>query len=363
MSYAAAGIRSDHESTTVAEARARAELGMLVQVREGSIARNLDTLLPLLTANELGDFWCLVTDDIYPDELRRQGHLDGLLRRVVAAGVPPAQAVRHVSLVPARHYGLNDRGAVTPSYRANLVIVDDMRDFRPSIVIHDGRIVARDGQYLAETPAGPGRPANSIHAAPVDESAFRLSLTRETCPVIRIIPGQIVTTAESQPVSRADGCWAFDPQRDVLLLASIERHRATGRIGLGLVSGFGLRQPGAIGSSVAHDSHNLIVAGTNPRDMAACVRALTESGGGFVVAAQGEVKAALPLPVAGLLSTEPTDVVCQQLHELRQAAQALGCCLASPFGLLSFLALPVIPELRITDQGLYDVRSQQFVRL
>jgi adenine deaminase len=181
--------------------------------------------------------------------------------------------------------------------------------------------------------------------------------------VIGIIPGQIVTRHETRPTRRQEGCWLFNPERDVVLVASIERHRATGHIGLGLVSGFGLRREGALGSSVAHESHNLIVAGTNARDMLVCVRSLQESGGGFVVAADGAVQARLPLPIAGLLSTDNADTVCRQLHEVYEAAGALGCSLASPFGTLSFLALPVIPELRITDQGLFDVRFQQFLRM
>jgi adenine deaminase len=163
-------------------------------------------------------------------------------------------------------------------------------------------------------------------------------------------------------VCRVNGSWAFDPGQDVLLAASIERHRATGRVGLGLVAGFGLSR-GAIGSSVAHDSHNLIVAGTNPRDLLVCVRALAGSGGGYVAAADGAVLARLPLPVAGLLSCTDADTVCRQLQDVHQATRRLGCDLASPFGTLSFLALSVIPELRITDQGLFDVGKQQFVSL
>jgi adenine deaminase len=363
QAYVAAGIRSDHESVTPAEARAKAALGMLVQVREGSVARNLDALLPALAAGELGDFWCLVTDDVFPDRLRGHGHLDGLLRRVVAAGVPPAAAVRHVTLIPARHYGLMDRGAVTPGYRADLALVDDVRSFHPEMVIKGGRIVAQGGKYLADGPAPELSHPNTIHLAPLDESAFHLPLTSETCPVIRIVPNQITTTLEMQTVSRRGGAWIFDPQRDVALIASIERHRASGSVGLGLVSGFGLGRDGALGSSVAHDSHNLIVAGTNARDMLTCVRALEQTGGGFVVAAGGEVRACLPLPIAGLLSVDSADTVCRQLQEGRKAAGALGCRLAEPFGTLSFLALPVIPELRITDRGMFDLRRQEFVRL
>ncbi len=361
QAYAAAGIRSDHESSTAEEARAKAALGMLVQVREGSSARNLDALLPLLVTGELGDSWCLVTDDVFPDDLGRDGHLDGLLRRLVAAGVSPASAVRHATLVPAQHYGLHDRGAVAPGYRADLVVVEDLRDFHTDLVLKAGQIVVRQGKYVAAERRPPLSHSNTIRLGPLDASAFRLRLSEDIFPVIRIVPGQIVTQAETQRIVRRDGYWAFDRQRDVALIASIERHRASGNIGVGLVSGFNLRRPGALGSSVAHDSHNLIVAGTNPEDMLVCVRALQESGGGFVVAAEGAVRARLPLPVAGLLSTADADTVCRQLREVREAAQTLGCELPAPFGTLSFLALPVIPELRITDQGLFDVRSQQFV--
>jgi adenine deaminase len=363
QAYVAAGMRSDHESSTVEEARAKAALGMLVQVREGSSARNLDALLPLLASGELGDTWCLVTDDVFPDDLRRHGHIDGLLRRVASAGVPAATAVRHATLVPYCHYGLLDHGAVTPGYRADLVVTDDLTAFHPSLVIKQGKVVAEDGKFVADIRPRSLEHANTIHLGPVDDSAFVLPLKQDTYPVIRIVPGQIVTRRETRPVRRYGGAWAFDPERDVALIASLERHRRTGQVGLGLVSGFELRRPGALASSVAHDSHNLIVAGTNPRDMLVCVRALAESGGGFVVAAEGEVRALLPLPVAGLLSTQNSDTVCRQLEEVYAAAHALGCSLTSPFGTLSFLALPVIPELRITDQGLFDVSRQQFVPL
>jgi adenine deaminase len=363
QAYVAGGIRSDHESATADEARAKAALGMLVQVREGSVARNLDAILPLLAAGELGDSWCLVTDDVFPDELRKHGHIDGLLRRVVSAGVPPAAAVRHATLVPARHYRLFDHGAVAPGYGADLVVVDNLRDFQPTLVLKNGMVVARQGEYLAEVRPHTLDYANTVHLAPMDASRFELRLANANCPVIRIVPDQIITHCETQDVKRLAGWWAFDPERDVAVIASIERHRASGLIGLGLVSGFGLRRAGALGSSVAHDSHNLIVAGTNPHDMMACVRSLQESGGGFVVAAGGEVRARLPLPIAGLLSTQGADTVCRQLQAVREAAQSLGCGLAEPFGTLSFLALPVIPELRITSQGLFDVRRQQFVPL
>jgi adenine deaminase len=360
IAYAAAGIRSDHESTTVEEARAKARLGMLVQVREGSTARNLDTLLPVMAADELGD-WALCTDDIYPQDLRRDGHIDGLLRRVVAGGVPAARAVRHATLIPARHYGFSDRGAIAPSYRADLVVMDDLSEFRPHVVVKQGKVVAREGQYLAPVAAATPRFENTIHPGMLEEASFHLALKETRAPVIRVVPGQIVTVYEEAAVHRVNGEWAFDPRFDHLLVTSLERHRGTGQIGLGLAAGFGFKKHGAIGSSVAHDSHNLIVAGTNPRDMLVCVRALAEKGGGYVVTRDGNVQAMLPLPFAGLLSAEDVDTVCRQLDQLNAAVWGLGSELESPFGILSFLALSVIPEFRITDQGLFDVRKQSFV--
>jgi adenine deaminase len=362
MAYIGAGIRSDHESGTVEEARAKAGWGMLVQVREGSIARNLDAILPLLVAGELGDDWTLVTDDVLPTDLRTHGHIDGLLRRVVAEGVSPAQAVRHATLIPARHYGLTDRGAIAPGYRADLVVVENLREFRPELVLKEGRVVAREGTFVGEKTLVALPVTNTVHLGSLDESAFVLRPSSATCPVIRIQPGQLVTRKESHPVCIVEGRWQFDAAQDVLLLASIERHRALGRIGLGLVSGFGLQREGALGSSVAHDSHNLLIAGSNPADMRTCARALAEMGGGFVVAADGVVRARMPLPFAGLLSTQDATTVCSQLEEVEAAARSLGCTLLCPFGVLSFLALSVIPELRVTDQGLWDVVQQKFLR-
>ncbi|MCH7840526.1 MAG: adenine deaminase [Planctomycetes bacterium] len=410
QAYVAAGIRSDHESTTVEEALAKAALGMLVQVRDGSMARNLETLLPLLVDDRLGD-WCLATDDIQVDDLVERGHIDELLRRVVAGGVPVARAVRHVCLVPARHYGLSDRGAVAPGYRADLFVVKNLVDFASHLVIKDGTVVARDGQYImpsevnaasaaSATPSAPVGSAmqtapvgsavrtmrgheqhpqsesvheNSVCLGKLTEQAFELRLTNGTssvaggtpCPVIGVIPDEILTRNESCKVNvhPSTQCWKFDPKQDICLIACIERHRGTGRVGLGLVRGLGLRKAGAIGSSVAHDAHNLVVAGTTTGDMLACALALAEMGGGFVVAAEGSIVARLPLPVAGLISTHDHRTVLEELKEVTQAARNLGCLLPTPFGTLSFLCLSVIPELRITDQGLLDVTRQELISL
>lgn len=360
MSYVAVGIRSDHESTTVEEARAKGALGLLVQVREGSSARNLETLLPLLIEDRLGD-WCLATDDVHPNDLQRTGHLRGHLRRLVAAGMPAARAVRHATLVPARHYGLRARGAVVPGYRADLAVLDDVVDFRVQLAVHGGTLVARDGEYLWNTVPPEWPRENTVRLGPLTAADFVLVLRRRPGPVIGIQPGQFVTRHESCDLGPVGQTWKFDAGRDLALLASIERHHASGRRGLGLVRGFTFRRPGALGSSVAHDSHNLIITGTDPRSMLVCVQHLEQMGGGFVVVVDGAVAADCPLPVAGLLSLLRAETLCGQLEAVQRAAAGLGCTLASPFGTLSFLALPVIPELRITSHGLFDVCRQEFL--
>ena len=362
VGYVAAGIRADHESTTADEARQKARLGMMVQVREGSTEHNLDTLLPEIVHDRLGD-WCLCSDDIHPDDLMAHGHLDRMLRRLVAAGVPAARAIRHASWIPARHYGLTDRGAIAPGYRADLVVFRDLESFEAKTVLKDGSVVADDGKPVDAASAKPLPIRNTVRLGPIREDRFRLPLRDPTCPVIGIVPNQIVTRRETMTVARDDGYWRFDPEIDVVMVASIERHRGTGSVGLGLVRGFGFRRDGAIGSSVAHDSHNLIVAGTNPRDMLVCVAALAEHGGGWVAASNGTVQAILPLPFAGLMSTDSAQEVCRQLESLHEVTRGFGCPLAYPLGTLSFLALPVIPELRITDQGLFDVNEQRFISL
>ncbi len=364
VAYAAAGIHSDHESTTIDEAIAKAGLGMLVQVREGSSARNLDTFLPLLVEDRLGD-WCLVTDDIHVDDLMDHGHMDNLLRRVVAGGVPAARAVRHVSLIPARHYGMTDRGAVAPGYRADLLVVQDLIGFEAHTVIKNGEIVSRNGQYEVQGELPTVTFENTVRLAHLEEKDFELRPGGDQCPVIGIVPDNIVTRHESCSI-RVDPetkHWVFDPERDVSLVACVERHRATGRVGVGLARGFGFRRAGALGSSVAHDAHNLVVAGTNPGDMLACVRALEQMGGGLVVVSAGSVLARLPLQVAGLVSTQDFRTVRRQLDEVTGAARSLGCALPAPFGTLSFLCLSVIPELRITDRGVFDVVRQQIIAL
>ncbi|MCU0980561.1 MAG: adenine deaminase, partial [Pirellulaceae bacterium] len=360
VAYAAAGIRADHESTEIDEALQKAALGMMVQVRQGSSEHNLETFLPLLVEDRLGD-WSLATDDILPTDILEHGHINALLKRTVEAGVPPARAVRHATLVPARHYGLRNRGAVAPGYRADIVVMNDLRTFEPTLVVHGGQVVARDGRCVWEGAPSSLKPENTVRVAPLTAADLELKTAGKACPIVGLVPGQIVTQRLTEDVPTKDGRWCFAPDRDLALAACIERHHASGKIGLGLVQGFSFARHGALGSSVAHDSHNLIIAGTNPQDMLVCVQALVRSGGGFVAAADGQVLAELPLPIAGLMSTSDVHTVRQQLQHLHAAAQSLGCPLPSPFATLSFLPLPVIPELRVTPRGLFDVGQWQFI--
>lgn len=360
VGYVAAGIRADHESTEIDEALEKAALGMLVQVRQGSSEHNLETFLPLLVEDRLGD-WALATDDLLPTDILERGHINALLQRAVAAGVSAARAIRHATLIPARHYGLSDRGAIAPSYRADLAVLDDLSAFRPAWVVHRGRVVARDGHCLWGGAAAPLNVENTVRIGPLTLDDLRLRTTGKAVPVIRLVPGQIVTQAGAEDVTTLDGHWSFAPDHDVALVACLERHRASGKLGLGLVRGFGLRRHGALASTVGHDSHNLIVVGTNPRDMLACVHALAGHGGGFAVVSEHRVLAELPLPIAGLISTWDAATVRDRLRQLHSAAGSLGCALPSPFATLSFLSLPVIPELRITPRGLFDVDKQRFL--
>jgi len=362
IGYAAAGIRSDHESTTAEEAIAKADLGMLVQVRNGSSARNLEALLPAIVENRLGH-WCLATDDIHVDDLMDCGHLDSMLRRIVAAGVPAATAVRHASWIPANHYGLANRGALSPGYVADLFIVDDLVGFVGHSTIKGGRIVAKWGELVASPANTTASYENTINIGALDETAFTLRPSPDSCPVIGIISNEIVTKRETCAVhvDPSTHVWKFDPSEDIAMVACIERHHATGRVGVGLVRGFDFSTHGAIGSSVAHDAHNLVIAGTNPSDMRRCALELSGMGGGFVAVENGQVLARLPLRVAGLMSDQDYLTVRTQLDEVTQAARSLGCRLHAPFGTLSFLSLSVIPELRITDRGMFDVLKQKIL--
>ncbi len=362
--YVGAGIRSDHECTTSQEAMEKLRLGMQVFIREGSVAKNMAALLPAVTPSTAARFG-LVSDDRHPTDLLAEGHMNGLLRKAVAQGLPPVTAIRMVTSNPAVFFSLRDVGAIAPGYRADLVLLEDLDEFRVRAVWKAGRLVARDGRLVAELPPPPPAPRATIRIdwdrvkhveVPVGGVGPRIGR------VIEVIPDQLVTRALAIPLTIRDGLAVADPTHDVAKLAVIERHRATGNVGLGFVRGLGLHT-GAIASSVAHDSHNIVVAGMNDADMMAAVRAVEQLEGGLVAIRDQRVLAAVPLPIAGLLSALSLEDVAKQMAETLAAARMLGSSLRNPFMSLSFLALPVIPALKLTDRGLVDVTRGAFVPL
>lgn len=358
QAYAGAGLSTDHEVTDANEALEKVRAGMTVIIRQGSAARNLEAVLPAVNERNYGSFM-FGCDDRAVGDLLEQGHLDAILREAVALGLDPVLAVRLASLHPACHYRLGRRGALAPGYRADLVAVEDLQSFAVRSVIKNGQVVVRDGGLVSSWPSFevPAAFLDTFHLDRLPEPAdFTLSLPPGPAAVIGLIPGEIVTEKLFlEPRRGRGGTVLADPERDLIKIAVLERHRCSGRRTVGLVRGFGLKS-GAIASSVAHDSHNLIVAGVEEEAMAAAATAVAQAGGGFGVAgAGGTVHALLPLPVAGLMSQQPASTVAAEMRVVNAAARALGTLLEQPFPTLSFLALPVIPHLKITDRGLVDV--------
>ncbi len=359
--YIAAGILSDHESVSLDEARQKLRQGMWVMIREGSSEKNLDVLLPLVT-NLTYKRCMFVVDDRSCVDLLRDGDIDAVVRKAIQQGLDPVRAIQLATINPAEYFRLARLGAVAPGYLANLIVIGELSSLRIEMVFYHGRLVARERKPLfpAYKPSGK-RLTNTVNIKPFNIEALRLLASGETEPVIEIIPGQIITRKRVAPVKVIDGVVVPDTGNDILKLVVVERHKATGNIGLGLVTGFGLKK-GALASSIAHDSHNIIAVGTNDEDILTAVREINRLQGGLVVAAGGRVLAGLPLPIAGLLSDEPLEVVVDKLEKLEQVATDLGTTLPSPFSTLSFLALPVIPELRLTDLGLVDVNQFRLIK-
>jgi len=357
QAYAAAGIRSDHEVTTLEEGRARLRAGMWVLMREASGARNLAPLLPL--AAEYGPSrLAFCTDDRDPEHIVSDGHVNTMVRAAVAAGIDAADALVMASHHPAVWHGLGDRGAVAPGYLADLVILPDLVEFRPRLVLKAGRTSDELPQR-----AVPDWVRNTVHVAAITSGDLRVEWEGDgQMRVIGLLPGQIRTAALAAEPRVVDGAACADPDRDLAKIAVIERHLGTGRIGIGFVQGLGLRR-GAIASTVAHDAHNIVVAGVDDGDMVRAVRRLAELGGGMVAVHERGVRAELGLPIAGLMSDAPVEQVVAKGRALHEAARALGCTLDAPFHSLGFLALSVIPELKITDRGLIDVDRFELVGL
>jgi adenine deaminase len=350
--YVAAGVESDHECVSADEAREKLARGMYVFIREGSTARNLEGLLPIV--NAATESRCLfVDDDRQPKDLLEQGHMDYTLRRAVGLGLDPVTAVRMVTLNTARRFGLRDRGGIAPGWRADLVVVEDLRDFKVLQVFKDGRKVAQEGEFLVDAVPGPPAPG-AMDIAWDKITGIEVRAAGESMLVIGVVPDQIITRKLAEKPRVEEGRVVQDVARDLLKICVFERHRGTGNVGVGFIQGFGLKE-GAMASTVAHDSHNLMVVGAADEDMLAAAKAVEKMGGGQVVVRRGEVIAGLPLDVAGLMSTLPLREVKDRVQGLQEAARRLGCPLENPFMTLSFMALPVIPELKMTDRGLFDV--------
>jgi adenine deaminase len=359
QAYAATGISSDHESVTAQEAREKLALGMTVFLREASNARNLIDLLPAVdehTARRCA----FATDDRVPGELLRDGSVDALVRLAIRGGLDPVTAITMATLNPAEHYGLRDRGAVAPGRRADLFVTSDLRTLPVELVVAGGRVVARDGRRLRDSIAPAATLPDTFRVAwPPD---LRLPARGRRARVIGIVEDQLLTTAHVEEVRVRDGVAVADPDRDLLRLTVIERHRATGNVGMGFVRGFGLRG-GAMASSVANDCHNLVVVAVDDEDGLLAARAVADMGGGIAVVAGGELLAAMALPIAGLMADEAPEVVADQLGAVTSAVRELGCAVAAPFMAMSFLALPVIPHLKLTDRGLVDVDAFAFTEV
>lgn len=359
--YIGTGISSDHECTTTREAREKVRLGMTVYIREGSAAKDLEALLPAVTP-ENSRFFCLATDDLQAEDLCR-GSIDQVVRKAVRLGLSPVIAVQMATINPAQHFCLKRKGAVLPGYDADMIVIDDFDAFSVNMVLKNGALVAKHGKVLARIRV-PRHvpPMKTIKIKPLTREHFRLRAKTDKARVIELVPDQIETRQSVMPISSRNGYVVSDTERDVLKLLVIERHRATGNIGFGLVKGFGLKS-GALASTVAHDSHNIIVVGTDDDDMFLAVSAIKKLQGGMVAVNRGKVIAALPLPVAGLISDRQAGVVAAQMKDVRCAARQMGAVIDEPFSALSFLALPVVPELKLTDKGLVDVKQFKFVDL
>jgi adenine deaminase len=350
--YALAGVRSDHESVEVEEAREKLRLGMHILLREGSTERNLKHLLPLINAHNAQNC-SFATDDKLAGDLVNEGHIDHAVRLAIKGGVPPITALQIATINTARHYQLHNLGAIAPRYWADFIVFDDLKNFRVRQTYKKGVLVAENGKFLGKSPAKISLPRSTMNLRYAPKDFLVKTSGSKKIRVIELITDQIVTKEIIASPKIEHGQIVADPARDILKMVVVERHRATGNVGVGFVRGFKLKR-GAIASTVAHDAHNVIVAGTNDADILFAIQQLEKIQGGQIAVADGKVKAVLPLPIAGLVTDQPLPRALKLIDDLNAAARALGCDLAAPFMALSFLALSPIPSLKLTDQGLID---------
>ncbi len=362
QAYLTAGIRSDHETSDRAEGMEKLKSGMMLMIREGTSTKNLEELLPLVTEANARRF-CFVADDLHPLDISERGHLDFMLKRAVELGLDPITAIQLATLNPAEYFGLKERGVVAPGYRADLVVLNDLERFRVESVYKDGFLVVEEGEVKGFSSAeGLSIETHPLNIPPIGPEKFRIRDKGLNARIMGLIEGQALTGVSYERVKSEEGWVVSDIEADILKLAVVERHKGTGRIGLGLVKGIGLKA-GAMATSVAHDSHNVIVVGVDDRDLCKAVEEVKRMGGGMTVVNGEKVLASVPLELAGLLSLEPLERLIPQLEEVNGAAASLGCSLKEPFMHLSFLSLAVIPELKLTDMGLVDVNRFELVSL
>jgi len=360
--YALAGVRSDHESTELEEAREKLRLGLHLLVREGSTERNLEDIIALVTPENSANC-SFATDDKLPGDLVHEGHIDHSIRKAISHGVAPITAIQMGTINTARYYRLKNHGAVAPRYWADFIVFDDLAKFQIKRVYKKGALVAENGKYLREKSPVTEQPRSTMNLSYDAPGDFEVRANdAKKIRVIQIVPRQIVTKEVLETPKTSEGQIVSDIERDILKLVVVERHRATGNVGVGFVRGFGLKR-GALGSTVAHDAHNVVVVGVNDSDIVAAIQALEAMRGGQVAIADGKIEAALPLPIAGLVSDQPLEAVMEKMVELKAAAARLGCALDAPFMSLSFLSLSPIPALKLTDQGLVDAVNLKLTTL
>lgn len=358
--YVAAGVKSDHEATSPDEAMEKLRLGMHIMLREGSLTKNLRDLLPIITPDNL-DRCFFVTDDRHPRDILEEGHIDFMVRTAIATGIKPTSAIRLATLNCAEYFRLDKLGAIAPGFIADIVVLDSLEDVKVNMVLKRGKVVAKDGKLLplaVDPPKINLRSSINIKFLKVED--FEIPARGKVIRAIEIHPKQIKTRQILAEAKIENGKAVSDPERDIIKVVVIERHHASENIGKGFIKGLGLKS-GAIASSVSHDSHNIVVAGTNDEDMLEAVIDICRMKGGLVIVDKGKVLARLPLPVAGLMSEKPMEVVKQELDELDRVAASLGIEIADPFMALSFVTLAVVPDLKLTDLGLFDVQQFKFV--
>jgi adenine deaminase len=360
--YIAAGIASDHECTTPEEAMEKLRLGMYIMIREGSGTKNLVDLLAMVSKENLQRIM-FVTDDRHPHDILEEGHINFMIKTAIAKGIDPVAAIRMATLNTAEYFRLEKLGGLAPGNFADIVAVDDLNKFNIKYVFKNGKLVACDGKPIYELPVRPQASIrSSVNIKWLEGTEFNIPAQGNRCHVIQLIRDQIVTEHIVADVNVRNGLVPSDPEQDILRCFVVERHQASGRIGKGLIRGFGLKS-GAIASSISHDSHNLIAVGVDDADILRAIIQLNKMGGGIAVANNGEIIDALELPIAGLMSSQPLEHVNDGLKSLIRSARSLGSALTDPFMQLSFVALPVIPKLKLTDKGLVDVEKFQIIDL